>query len=73
MPCLGAPLTLAACEHFKRNYLCCRERGQALGKLTLASLLSQGKQTIKKKVGWQPLKPVSGVCMHVQSAAAGVR
>lgn len=43
MPCLGAPLTLAVCEHFKRNYLRWREAGQALGKLTLAALLSQRK------------------------------
>lgn len=65
MPCLGAPLTLAVCEHFKGNYLRRRERGRALGKPTLAALLSQRKTN--NIVRW-----VGRVCMCVQYAVAGV-
>lgn len=48
MPCLGAPLTLAQCEHFEGESPPLerereRERGQAFGKLTLAALPLQRK------------------------------
>lgn len=64
-------MTLAQSERFKRNYLRCMERGQALGKLTLTSLPSQKKTN--KIVRWvKLLKPVSGVCVYVQYVVAGV-